>query len=245
VAYLQAPLGTTDLVLVWETGRVPKSLLDALKACGGEQIDAGAGATARQQKAWFSEQLAQAAVRLDSRAATLVAEQLGEDVNRLSGLLATLTSTYGEGARLGPGEVGPYLGEAGGIAPWELTDSIDSGDVAAALDRLHRTLGGGERHPLVVMASLHGHYSRMLALDGAGARSEKDAAAILGLKGSTFPARKALDGSRRLGSQRLAQAFKLLGQADLDLRGARAWPDELVMDVLVARLANLSRSAGR
>jgi DNA polymerase-3 subunit delta len=68
---------------------------------------------------------------------------------------------------------------------------------------------------------------------------------VLGIKGSTVPARKALDGARRLGSSRLAQAFRLLAQADLDLRGAKAWPDELVMEVLVARLANLSRAAGR
>jgi hypothetical protein len=32
-----------------------------------------------------------------------------------------------------------------------------------------------------------------------------------------------------------------LADADLDLRGRRAWPDELVLEVLVARLARLSR----
>jgi len=31
----------------------------------------------------------------------------------------------------------------------------------------------------------------------------------------------------------------LLAQADLDLRGAKEWPDELVMEVLVARLSRL------
>jgi DNA polymerase-3 subunit delta len=245
VAYLQNPLDTTDLVLVWETGRLPKPLTDVVKACGGERIDAGVGGTARLQKAWLSEQLAAAPVRLDSRAADLVASRLGEDVNRLSGLLAILASTHGEGAKLGEDDVAPYLGEAGSIAPWELTDSIDRGDVAGALARLHRTLGAGDRHPLQVMATLHGHYGRMLALDGASARTEREAAEVLGLKGSTFPARKAMDGARRLGSKRLAQVFRLLGQADLELRGARAWPDELVMEVLVARLANLNRAAAR
>ena len=46
-------------------------------------------------------------------------------------------------------------------------------------------------HPLVVMASLTNHYNRMLALDGADVRGEKEAAELLGLKGSTFPARDA------------------------------------------------------
>ena len=54
-------------------------------------------------------------------------------------------------------------------------------------------IGGGERHALVVLATLHTHVQRMLALDGAEVRTEKEAAAVLGMKGSTFPAKKALD----------------------------------------------------
>jgi DNA polymerase-3 subunit delta len=97
------------------------------------------------------------------------------------------------------------------------------------------------------MSSLHGHYTRMLALDGIDVRSEKDAAAVLGMRGSTFPARKALDQVRRLGHDKVAQAITLLARADRDLRGERAYPrevaDDLVMELLIARLANLSRSA--
>jgi DNA polymerase-3 subunit delta len=87
----------------------------------------------------------------------------------------------------------------------------------------------------------------MLALDGLDVRGEKDAAVALGLRGSTFPARKALEQGRRLGHDKLTQAIALLGRADRDLRGERAYPreiaDELVMEMLIARLANLSRSA--
>ncbi|MCU0272805.1 MAG: hypothetical protein MUE34_06205, partial [Acidimicrobiales bacterium] len=58
---------------------------------------------------------------------------------------------------------------------------------------------------------------------------------------STFPAKKALTTARKLGSEKIARAITLLAGADLDLRGVRAWPDELVLEVLVARLAALSR----
>jgi DNA polymerase-3 subunit delta len=83
----------------------------------------------------------------------------------------------------------------------------------------------------------------MLALDGADVRNERDAAALLGMKGSAFPAKKALDQGRRLGPRRVGQAITWLAQADLDLKGARKLPDDLVMEVLVARLANLSAAA--
>ena len=89
------------------------------------------------------------------------------------------------------------------------------------------------------MATLHTHYGRILRLDGAGG-GRRAAAAVLGMKGSTFP-RKALQQSRRLGTERVRRAVELLAAADLDLRGVTAWPEETVMEVLVARLAHLSR----
>ena len=61
------------------------------------------------------------------------------------------------------------------------------------------------------------------------------------MKGSTFPARKAMGQARRLGHDRIVRAIDLLAHADLDLRGGKAWPDGLVLEVLVARLAALSK----
>jgi len=239
--YLADPLATTALVLVWTSGKIPKSLLDAVKASGGEQLDASSGRDNRAQQAWLQEQLAHTPVKLDGAAVSALAGMVGEDKGRVGGILATLESAFGAGARLTSADIAPYLGEAGGIPPWELTDAIDRGQITTALDRLHRMLGGGERHALVVLATLHGHYSMMLALDGAEVAGEEDAAELLGMKGkSTYRARKALAQTRRLGSSRIATAIGLLARADRDLRGERKWPDALVVEVLVARLANLS-----
>jgi DNA polymerase-3 subunit delta len=231
---------TTDLVLVWEAGRIPKALAEALKASGAAQVDASPG---RKSRDWVAEQARASSLKLDPKAIDLITRQLGEDLARLTGVLITLQSTFGDGAVLGETDVAPYLGEAGGVAPWDLTDALDKGDIQTSIDRLHRMMGSGARHALAVLATLHAHYARMLALDGAEVRSERDAAALLGMKGSTFPAKKALDQGRRLGTRRVGQAVTWLAQADLDLKGAKKLPDELVMEVLVARLANLSAAA--
>ncbi len=69
------------------------------------------------------------------------------------------------------------------------------------------------------MSVLHGHYRKMLQLDGSGVTSAEEAAQILGMK-SAFPAKKALAESRRLGSARIARAIRLLARADLDVRGS-------------------------
>lgn len=238
VDYLRDPLPTTALVLVWASGRVPKPLQDAVKAAGGATVDTGAP-TGKARQGWLDDRFDASGVRLDSAARRLVVERLGEDVGRLDGLLRTLASIYGSQLRVGPADVEPYLGEAGGVPPWELTDAIDKGDTAVALDRLRRMVVGGERHPLQILATLHGHYRRLLLLDGVEARDERAAAEVLGLRGSTFPARKALSQLRRLGHDGVVQAFRLLAKADLDVRGATDVPDDVVLEVLVARLSRL------
>src|SRR5207247_9195325 len=109
---------------------------------------------------------------------------------RGGGVITRLDAAHGTGARLTADEVEPFLGEAGGVAPWELTDAVDEGRTEAALTHLHRMLEGGGRHPLVIMATFQTHYTRMLWLDGAQVGDEAAAAKLLGLTGSTFPARK-------------------------------------------------------
>jgi DNA polymerase-3 subunit delta len=249
VDYLDDPLPSTSLVLVWErppkTGArlpaLPRSLSDAVKRAGGVVIDTSVADRAR--KDWIEEHVTDAGLRLDRDARDLLADRLAGDPGRLRGVLEALVSTFGEGAKLGVDDVEPYVGGGGDLQPWDLTDAIDAGDIRLALERLHRMTGAGGRHPLQVMAVLHNHYSRLLRLDGSGVRGEKEAAELLGMKGrSTFAAKKALQQSRRIGTERLRVFIELLAQADLDLRGAKAWPDELVMEVLVARLAGRSRA---
>jgi DNA polymerase-3 subunit delta len=235
--YLEDPLPSSSVVLVGSSKS--QKLLAAVKKVG-HVIESGVPANKRGRDSWLAEQLKDAPVRLDVEASRLVDKHLGEDLGRLRNLLEALGAAYGHGSKVSAGDVEPFLGEAGSVPPWELTDAIDTGRTATALDTLQRMMGAGDRHPLVVLATLHNHYTRMLRLDGLGVRDEAQAAQVLGMKGSTFPAKKALDQSRRLGHDGVAEAVRLLADADLDLRKFKKdWPDELVMEVLVARLSRL------
>jgi DNA polymerase III subunit delta len=238
--YLAAPAPTAVLILVAGGGITARGLSDALKR-GGTVIDASVP-TGKARQQWFSERVAAGPVRLDARAAARLGEHLGEDVTQVDAILSVLAAAYGEGAKVGVDALEPYLGVGGASAPWDLTDAIDRGDVSGALDQLRRAMTAGEKHPLVLLGSLNSHFTRMLRLDGAGCRDENEAAAALGMTGSTFPARKALAQTRKIGSASIARAIELLHQADLDVRGARDFPDTAMMEVLVARLARLTPS---
>ncbi|MGI9578945.1 MAG: DNA polymerase III subunit delta [Microthrixaceae bacterium] len=239
------------LVLVWDkpvtagarANPVPKKVSDAVKGAGGEVVDT-TPPTGKRRGSWLDDQFDSAEVSLERDARAMVEDTLGDDVGRLPALLELVAAAHPEAKKVGIDEVRPLLGESGGVPPWDLTDAIDRGDKTASVTVVRRMISGGGRHPLQVMVTLQTHFERMLRLDGSDVRDEKAAATLLGMKGSTFPAKKALNQGRKLGSGRLARATQLLHEADVQLRGATGAPPEAVMELLVARLAALSSAAG-
>ena len=241
-------LATTDLLLVWERGQqstagtrlppVPKKLAAAVRSAGGKVVKTDAPFRKNEGDKWLREQIAETGLRFERAAMTALRNLLGQDRSRVVGCLHTLEGALGSDATVTADDVAAYGGDPGSAAPWDLDDAIDRGDIKTAIEVLHRQLPS--RHPFQLLAGLHGRYQRMLRLDGSGIRDEAEAAQILGIKGSTFPARKLLQQTHRLGSAKIAQAIKLLADADMAMRGTIAWPNQLVMEVLVARLADLT-----
>ena len=248
VRLLETLPATTHLVLVWERGvdpvmggrlpAVPKALGAAVKAAGGISLNVTPPRGKSDAHKWLRGQLEQSGLHFEPAAVAAVDDLVGADHGNVVGLLRTLEGALGSGATVTADDVAVYGGDPGSVVPWELDDAIDRGDITEALRVLHRLLPS--RHPLQLLAALGGRYQRMLRLDGAGAADERQAAEILAMKGSTFPAKKILGQTRRLGSEKVARAIRLLADADLALRGTVDWPDELVVEVLVARLAALS-----
>ena len=236
VACLDDPLPGVTLVLVAGGGTIPAALVKATER-HGTVIDTAVG-TGRARTQWLVDRLHQAPVKLDARAGSRLGEHLGGDVSRLRGLLDALAAAYGEGASIDLEKLEPFLGEAGSVAPWDLSDAIDAGDTAGALEALRRLFGAGAYHPLQVLAILHRHFQAMLRLDGSGVTTPDEAAAHLGMR-SSYPARKALEQGRRLGPAGISRAITLLADADLDVRGRSAPPAETVLEVLVGRLSRL------
>ncbi len=238
IEVVKDPLPSTVLILAGGGGVVPAPLVKAVTA-SGEVIDVSVKLPG-DRRSWLSDHLRGAPVKLEPKAAQLLGQHVGEDLGRVEGLLAALASAYGEGSQITVTELEPYLGEAGNVPGYELTDAIDRGDAGAALTVLHRMLDAGGLVAVQVLGTLHRHFSNMLVLDGAPVSGEREAADLLGLT-STYPAKKALEQSRRLGSARIATAIGLLAQADLDVRGESGLPPALVIEILVARLARQTR----
>jgi DNA polymerase III subunit delta len=238
VEVVKDPLPSTVLILVGGGGTIPAPLAKAITA-SGKVIDVSV-ARPGDRKAWLHDHLRGAPVKLEPQAAQMLGQHVGEDLGRVEGLLGALAAAYGQGARITVEDLQPYLGEAGTVARYELTDAIDRGDAAAALGVLHRMTEAGGLSAVEVLFSLNRHYSNMLALDGATVSSGEEAAQLLSVP-SAFVGKKALEQSRRLGSARIAHAIGLLADADLDVKGATGLPPDIVVEILVARLSRQTR----
>jgi DNA polymerase-3 subunit delta len=236
-AYVADPLPSTVLVLVSGGGTIPQALVKAVSAKGAV-VDTAVG-TGRMRKTWLGERLRDAPIRFDPGAADLLDEHLGDDLGRLDGIVRTLSVVFGDGATVGADEIEPFLGEAGAVPPWELTDAIDSGATQVALGALRRMTDAGGRAAPEIVGLLHRHFVSMLRLDGSGVTDEQAAAALLGVR-SAFVAKKAVTQSQRLGSERVGRAITLIADADLDVKGRTGLPPDLVLEVLVARLSRLT-----
>ncbi|MGH9025252.1 MAG: DNA polymerase III subunit delta, partial [Acidimicrobiia bacterium] len=162
VEYLSAPLETTALVLVAGGGTVPADLTKAMKAAGAEQVGPGSEKTGDV----VAEALSDSGLELRPDAVKRLAAHVGEDPGRVQSLVDVLAAAFEPGVVLGVDDIEPYLGEAGPVPTYELTNAIEKGDVAGSLAVLHRLLRASSSqhakpmHPLQVMVSLQNAYRR-------------------------------------------------------------------------------------
>lgn len=234
---------SVEVIFVSQGGRLAKAFTDAFKAGGGVEVATKVPDRQKDKSLWVEEQFHHAGLKYEPGVLVAVMAWIGNEPGRLMGVMDTLKSTFGEKAKISADDIAPFLGAAGSVAPWDLTDPIDNGDVQKSLMMLSRMVGGGAYAAMQVMAILRGHYEPMLSLDGAEVRGMDDVEYLIGKKG--FRAEKIWAQQRKLGSDGLFRAIELLAEADVDLRGGKDWNDNLVLEVLVARLARLSPAGSR
>ncbi len=216
-----------------------------------EVIDVKVGTRPKDRALFITEKMSEYHVKVDGATAQAITARVGDDVARIDALARTLQSIYGS-APLNFSHVEPYLGEAGDVPEWDLTNAIDKGDLAKAIIVARRMLDSKERVGLQIINILQRHYLRIARLEGSGIRDEQEASIFLGIK--TYGAGQALTMSQRLGAARVAQAVHWITRADMDLKGGVTFggkdlntdldaTDLTVVEILIARLAMMSRGA--
>jgi DNA polymerase-3 subunit delta len=219
----------------------------------GSVVEVNVGSRTADRVTFVEAKLAEYRVNVDHGTAIKITDQLGDDVARVDALARTLQTIYGT-APLNFGHVEPYLGDAGDVPEWDLTDAIDGGNATKAIVVARRMLDSKGRAGLQIVNILQRHYLRMAKLEGSGVRSGDEAAVLLGVKG--FPATKAWQVSQRLGTERISTAVHWIADADVALKGGVSYGGKdlntdmdvtelTVVEILVARLAKMTQGARR
>jgi len=214
-------------------------------------VEVNVGSRVADRVAFVKSKMDEYDVVIDSSTAQRVADQVGDDVARVDALARTLQSIYGT-APLVFARLEPYLGDAGDVPVWDLTDAIDAGDATKAIVVARRMLESRGRAGLQIVSMLQRHYLNMARLEGSDARTKEDAATLLGI--NAYPAGKALQLAQRMGAGRLTTAVHWIADADLALKGGVSYGGKdldsdldvtelTVIEILVARLARLSHGA--
>lgn len=258
----QLLVSEVDELLRWMGDPSPATVLvlgvvgtkaNKLVRASSEVIEVNVGSRPPDRVAFVESKLADYHVKVDHATAMHIAEQVGDDVARVDALARTLHAIYGS-APLNAPHVDPYLGDAGDVPPWDLTDAIDRGDAAGAIVTARRMLDSKSRLGLQIVSMLQRHYLAMTRLEGTGITSREDAGLFLSM--NPFRAASVLRAASQLGGERIATAVHWITQADLDLKGGVSYggkdldtdldvTDLTVIEVLVARLAKLAQGARR
>ena len=235
---------STVLVLVAGGGTVPSALVKAVgrpaRSSTRRWAPAGTGAGG-----WPSS-MHGAPVRLDAGlprpgwASTWATTWAG-----CRGCSETLAAAYGDGATIDADQLEPFLGEAGAVPPWDLTDAIDAAPRRPRPGHPPPHAGGRRAGA----PRDRGHPAPALRQHAPARRSRGD-----GGRGGGPPSRDA----QRLPGQEGPGAGPAPGRgtdrsrpspcwptADLDVKGQSALPAELVLEILVARLSPIAAGPAR
>ncbi|MGQ0634854.1 MAG: DNA polymerase III subunit delta [Planctomycetaceae bacterium] len=186
--------------------------------------------------AWLIEHTQAAhAKKLNRDAAQLLVELAGFDLGLLAQELAKLATFVGDARAIDAQAVERLVGGWKAETTWKMLDSVRDGRIDVAIDLLDKLLGAGE-HPLRLLGGINASY-RPIARGVETARRGaplRQALADEGVKPFTLDAVEAY--LRRLTRAKAERILDWLLEADLDVKGASALPERLILERLLLRL---------
>lgn len=245
IAAIDSYSGVNYLVLVGFSGKIDarlKAMLSKRRAV----IDCSLGSK-KEKTGFFGETVHKSGLRFEPDAYKRLVDYFGEDVGGVIPFLELLKASIGHRASIDRESLEPFLTSPGDVAPWDLTDAIEAGQVEKSLELLHRMIDAGGKHPLQVLSVLQRRFTDLAAISSSETRTPQQVRETLKARYKSFNRPdfvldKMIGTARRIGYHRLARSFELLSMADRQVKGEGGLSPELAMEMLVGRLAHLMQS---
>lgn len=218
--YLQKPLNSTILVLCHKHG-----VLDRRKKLAAEIERVGVLFESKKMKeaqlpVFITSYLKQKGVTLDTKATSMLADFVGNDLNRMAGELDKLILTLPKGqTNVTPEQIERNIGISKDYNNFELRSALLAKDVLKANQIIKYFEENPKTNPIqMTLSLLFGFFSNLMLAYYAPEKSEHGIAAFLGLK-SPWQSREYLTAMRRFSGVKTMQIIGAIRYADARSKG--------------------------
>jgi DNA polymerase-3 subunit delta len=174
--------------------------------------------------------------KIDRQAAQLLIDLAGTELGLIDQELAKLAAYVGDAAAIDSTAVEKLVGGWKTETTWKMLDAVRDGQMATALELLDKLLTAGE-HSLKLLGGVNYVFrpvGKATELSRQGT-SLPEALTAGGVK--PFNIQHMIPYLKRIGRPRAQRILTWLLAADLDLKGASALPERLIVERLLAQLA--------
>lgn len=193
----------------------------------------------RQMPGWIEGHVRSLGHRIDGRAAQMLAELVGTNLQAAAAEVEKLITYAGGRERITPDDVLAAVGQTGDANVFELQRAIGAGRYPEAMhitERLLRQASNPRSEGLMIVSVLTGYFLRLWKLTLCQNRRipEKEMAARIGV--SPYFVREYVVSLRRFGPAAIERAFATLLAADYELKGGGSRNERLVLALMLRRL---------
>ncbi|MGH2964606.1 MAG: DNA polymerase III subunit delta [Solirubrobacterales bacterium] len=221
--------------------KAPKGLGEAVEGAGGD-ILRYAAPRARDLPARLSEDAGRRGFRLDSAAARLLVERMGEGTLRLANELDRLALWAGPNGEVTLDDLEDMVADTSQEAAWALSDAIVARDPSAALGAVERLLAQGEAvTPLVYQAARRLRDANAAVAQLEEGTPEKQVEASLRMH--PYAAKMLIRRVRDASPSALRSASCAIADLEWWTRGGSEYPDDVALTLAVWRAAGAGAGA--
>ena len=172
---------------------------------------------------------------LSSPGASLLVELVGTDMGRLASQIDKLAAYTGKADAIGPDDVDALVGNQRVRSTWELMDAASDGKPPEALSILEHLLEAGES-PVMITSAIGWQLRRMVQACDLLAKGTSPADTCRELKIPPFATDQFLRQLRRLGSDHVRRAYRMLLDVDMGLKGGSDLSERTLLERLLVCL---------
>ena len=215
VYYLQKPMLSTILVICYKHGS-----LDRRKKLTAEIEKTGGLFESKQLPGFIASYLKRKQVEIEPKAAEMMAEFVGTDLNRMAGELEKLIITLPSGQkRITPEQIERNIGISKDYNNFELRNALIAKDILKANQIVNYFEENPKNNPLqVTLAVLFNFYANLMLAYYAPEKTEQGIAAQLGLR-SPWQAKDYMLAMRRYTGVKVMQIIGAIRMCDAKSKG--------------------------